>query len=122
MGYSRQYVTRIIEELVESGLIKRVGKGKYEWDNKKAKLEKKQLVESRQMTLQQAIQFIRENKAHIVNSRGTLAVEYEDEYTIRRVIISNIIIEEDRIIEKLARRKLIYTIPRNRLRQLIANW
>jgi len=119
MGYSRQYVTRIIEELVESGLIKRVGKGKYEWGNRRAKLEKKQLVESRQMTLQQAIQFIRENKAHIVNSRGTLAVEYEDEYTIRRIIISNIIIEEDRIVERQPGRKLIYTIPHNRLRQLL---
>jgi DNA-binding HxlR family transcriptional regulator len=119
LGYSKRWITQIIEELVESGVIKRVGRGKYEWGNRKAKLEKKQLVESRQMTLQQAIQFIRENKAHIVNSKGTLVVEYEDEYTIRRVVVSNILIEEDQIIEQLAGRTRIYRIPRNRLRQLI---
>jgi predicted transcriptional regulator len=119
MGYSRQYVTRIIEELVESGLIKRVGKGKYEWNNKKAKLEKPRIVESRQMTLQQAIQYIKETKANIVNDKGTLAIEVEDEYTIRRIIIGSITIEEDQIIEQLAGRTRIYTIPRNRLRQLI---
>jgi len=119
MGYSKRHTLRIIEELVNTGVIKRVKRGVYEWNNKNAKLEKQRIVESRQMTLQQAIQFIRENKAHIVNSRGTLAVEYEDEYTIRRIIISNIIIEEDRIVERIAGRKLIYTIPRNRLRQLI---
>jgi DeoR/GlpR family transcriptional regulator of sugar metabolism len=119
MGYSRQYVTRIIEELVESRLIKRVGKGKYEWGNRRAKPEKKQLVESRQMTLQQAIQYIKETKANIVNDKGTLAIEVEDEYAIRRIIISSITIEEDQIIEQLAGRTRIYTIPRNRLRQLI---
>jgi predicted transcriptional regulator len=119
MGYSRQYVTRIIEELVESGLIKRVGKGKYEWGNRRAKPEKKQLVESRQMALQQAIQYIKETKANIVNDKGTLAIEVEDEYTIRRIIIGSITIEEDQIIEQLAGRTRIYTIPRNRLRQLI---
>jgi hypothetical protein len=52
------------------------------------------------MTLQQAIQFIRENKPQIVNDKETLVVEYEDEYTIRRIIVSNTIIEEDRVIEK----------------------
>jgi predicted transcriptional regulator len=119
MGYSRQYVTRIIEELVESGLIKRVGKGKYEWNNKNAKLEKQRIVESRQMTLQQAIQYIKETKARVIQDKYTPVLEVEDEYTIRRIIISNITIEEDRIVERQPGRKLIYTIPRNRLRQLI---
>jgi transposase len=119
MGYSRQYVTRIIEELVESGLIKRVGKGKYEWDNKKAKLEKKQIVESRQMTLQQLIEFTKETKARVVQDKHTLVLEVEDEYIIRRVIVSSLIVEEDRIIEQIAGRTRIYTIPHNRLRQLL---
>jgi predicted transcriptional regulator len=118
LGYSRQYVTRIIEELVESGVIKRVGKGKYEWANKKAKLEKKQVIESRQMTLQQVIEFTRERKARLVHDKGTLVVEYEDEYTKRRVIISNIVVEEDRILEQIAGRTRIYIIPRHKLRQL----
>jgi predicted transcriptional regulator len=119
MGYSRQYVTRIIEELVESGLIKRVGKGKYEWGNRRAKLEKKQLVESRQMTLQQLIEFIKETKPRLVQDKHTPVLEYEDEYIIRRVIVSSLIVEEDRIIEQIAGRKRIYPIPHNRLRQLL---
>ena len=119
LGYSRQYVTRIIGELVESGVIKRVGKGKYEWANKEAKLEKKQIVESRQMTLQQAIEFIKETGARVVHDKGTLTIEYEDEYIIRRVIVSSLIVEEDRIIEQIAGRPRIYLIPRNRLRQLL---
>jgi transcription initiation factor IIE alpha subunit len=119
LGYTPRMIRYIIRELIDTGVIKRVRKGKYEWGNRRAKLEKKQLVESRQLTLQQAIQFIRENKAHIVNSRGTLAIEYEDEYTIRRIIISNIIIEEDRVIERLTGRTRIYTIPYNRLREII---
>jgi transposase len=120
MGYSRQYVTRIIEELVESGLIKRVGKGKYEWNNKNAKLEKQRIVESRQMTLQQLIEFTRETKARVIQDKYTPVLEVEDEYTIRRIIIPNLVIEEDRIVEQLAGRKLVYKTPRNRLRQLLA--
>ena len=119
LGYSKRHVLRMIEELIDTGIIKRVKRGVYEWANKKAKLEKKQIVESRQMTLQQAIQYIKETKARIVNDKGTLTIEYEDEYIIRRVIVSSIIVEEDRIIEQIAGRKRIYPIPHNRLRQLL---
>jgi DNA-binding transcriptional ArsR family regulator len=119
MGYSRQYVTRIIEELVENGLIKRVGKGKYEWGRKRPKLEKKRVIESRQLTLQQAIQFIKETHAKLVHDKGTLVVEHEDDYTIRRVIVSSILVEDHRVVETIAGRRIIYRIPRNRLRQLL---
>jgi len=119
LGYSKRHVLRMIEELIDTGIIKRVKRGVYEWANKKAKLEKKQIVESRQMTLQQAIQYIKETKARIVNDKGTLTIEVEDEYTIRRVIVSSLIVEEDRIIEQIAGRPRIYLIPRNRLRQLL---
>jgi transposase len=119
LGYSRRWITQIIGELVESGVIKRVGKGKYEWANKKAKLEKKQIVESRQMTLQQLIEFTRERKARLVHDKGTLVVEYEDSHTTRRVIISNIVVEEDRVVEQIAGRTRIYHITRRQLRELI---
>jgi DNA-binding Lrp family transcriptional regulator len=119
LGYSRRWITQIIGELVESGVIKRVGKGKYEWANKNTKLEKKQITESRQMILQQLIEFVKERKARVVHDRGTLVLEYEDDYTARRVIVSSIIVEEDRVVEILPARKTIYRIPRNRLRQLL---
>jgi DNA-binding Lrp family transcriptional regulator len=119
LGYSKRWITQIIEELVESGVIKRVKRGVYEWANKKPKLEKKRVIESRQMTLQQLIEFAKEKKAKIVHDSGTLVLEYEDEYTIRRVIVSSLVIEEDRVVETIAGRKTIYRIPRNRLRQII---
>jgi hypothetical protein len=123
MGYSKRHTLRIIEELVNTGVIKRVKRGVYEWNNKNAKLEKQRIIESRQMTLQQLIEFTRETKARVIQDKYTPVLEVEDEYTIRRIIVSNITIEEDRIVERIAGRKLIYTIPRNRLRQLItANW
>ena len=119
LGYSKRHILRIIEELIDTGIIKRAKRGVYEWANKKAKLEKKQIVESRQMTLQQLIEFTRERKARLVHDKGTLVVEYEDEYTKRRVIIGNIVVEEDRVLEQFAGRTRVYSIPRNRLRQLL---
>jgi predicted transcriptional regulator len=121
MGYSRQYTTRIIEELVNTGLIKRVARGKYEWGNRKARQEKQRITESRQMTLQQTIEFVKEKKAKITHDTGTLVVEYEDDYTIRRVIISSIVVEDSRVVERLAGRTTIYKIPYTKLRQLVAS-
>jgi transcription initiation factor IIE alpha subunit len=111
MGYSKRHTLRIIEELVNTGVIKRVGKGKYEWGNRRAKLEKQRIVESRQMTLKQFKEFIKETKARLVQNKHTPVLEYEDEYSIRRVIVSDLLIEEDRIIEQLAGRTRIYKIP-----------
>ncbi len=119
LGYSKRWITQIIEELVESGVIKRVKRGVYEWANKSTKLEKKQVVESRQMTLQQLIEFTKERKARLVHDKGTAVIEVEDEYTTRRIIINNIIVEEDRTIEILGYTTRYYKIPRNRLRELI---
>jgi len=119
LGYSKRWITQIIRELVESGVIKRVKRGVYEWANKNVKLEKRQLIESREMTLQQAIQFIREKKARIVHDSGTLVLEHEDEYTVRRTIVSSIIIEENRVLERIAGRTIIYNITRRQLKELI---
>jgi DeoR/GlpR family transcriptional regulator of sugar metabolism len=119
LGYSKRHVLRIINQLIDQGIIKRVKRGVYEWNNKRAKPEKQHITETRQMTLQQLIEYIKENNARLVHDRGTAVIEVEDEYTTRRIIINNIIIEEDRITEQLAGRTRIYAIPRNRLRQLL---
>jgi predicted transcriptional regulator len=119
LGYSKMHIYRIIQELLDSGVIKRAKRGVYEWGSKRAKLEKPRIVETRQMTLKQLIEFTKETRAKIVHDKGTLVVEYEDEYTKRRIIVSNILVEEDRIIEQLEYTKRYYKIPRNRLRQLL---
>jgi hypothetical protein len=73
------------------------------------------------MTPQQLIEFAKETRVRVVHDKGTLVVEYEDEYTIRRVIVSSLLVEEDRVVERIAGRTRIYLIPRNRLRQLLNN-
>jgi predicted transcriptional regulator len=120
LGYTPRMIYYIIQDLIDTGLIKRVKRGVYTWGNRKARQEKQRITESRQMTLEQAIQFIKENKAKVVYDAGTLVVEYEDEYAIRRVIISSIIVEETRVIERIAGRTTIYKIPRLKLRQILA--
>jgi DNA-binding Lrp family transcriptional regulator len=120
LGYSKMHIYRIIQELLDNGVIKRVKRGKYKWNNKRAKPEKKLIVESRQMTPQQLIEFAKETRVRVVHDKGTLVVEYEDDL-IRRVIVSSLLVEEDRVVERIAGRTRIYLIPRNRLRQLLNN-
>jgi len=115
LGYSKRHTLRIIRELIDAGIIKRVGKGKYEWSNKRGKLSKPRVVEDRHMTLSQLIEFVKETKARVVSISGTPVVEYEDEYAIRRVIISNMVVYDNEVIERHPDRKLSYLIPRSQL-------
>ena len=119
LGYTPRMIRYIIKELIDAGTIKRTGKGKYEWNNKKAKLEKPRIVETRHMTPNQFIEFTRETKARVIQDKYTPVLEVEDEYTIRRIIIPNLVIEEDRVVERIAERTRIYSIPRHKLRQLL---
>jgi queuine/archaeosine tRNA-ribosyltransferase len=64
------------------------------------------------MTLKHFIEFAKETNAKIVNDRGTLTIECKDECTIRRAIISNIIIEEDIVVEGKAGRESIPSTTR----------
>ena len=120
LGYSKMHVYRIINELIDTGIIKRVGRGKYEWGNKRGKLSKPRVVEDRHMTLSQFIEFVKETKARVVSISGTPAVEYEDEYAIRRVIITNIVVYDNEVIERYPGRTLSYLISRNQLRQILS--
>jgi uncharacterized protein YwgA len=122
LGYSRIHVHRIIEELINTGIIRRVKRGVYEYGHKNAKLEKKRVIESKQLTLQQVVEFVKETKAKVVHDAGTLALEYETDYEIKRVIISSIIVEDNYIFEKTPRGEKIYKLPRHKLRQLLSQY
>jgi DNA-binding Lrp family transcriptional regulator len=120
LGYTPRMIRYIIQDLIDQGIIKRVKRGVYEWSGKKARQEKQRITESRQMTLPQAIEFIKEKKAKVVYDAGTLVIEYEDDYAIRRVIISSIVVEDSRVVERLAGSTTIYKIPRIKLRQILS--
>jgi hypothetical protein len=118
--YSKSMIYKIIDKLINSGVIVRVSRGKYKWNNRKAiSISKKQLVESRQMTPEQLLEFAKETKPRIVNDKGTLVIEYEDEYTIREVRVSNITVYDNMVIVRIMGRPLVWKITRNELRRLI---
>jgi hypothetical protein len=72
------------------------------------------------MTLPQVIELAKETKAKVVHDAGTLVLEYEDDYTIRRVIVSSIIVEDNRVVETIAGRRTIYRVSRYQLRQILS--
>ena len=118
--YSKSMIYKIIDKLINNGVIVRVSRGKYKWNNRKAvSVSKKLLVVSRPMTLQQFVEFMKETKARLVQNKHTPVLEYEDDYIIRRVIVSSLLIEDDRVVEQIMGRTRVYPIPCNMLRQLI---
>jgi predicted transcriptional regulator len=118
--YSKSMIYKIIDKLINNGVIVRVSRGKYKWNNRKAiSISKKRLVESRQMTPQQLLEFAKEKKPRIVHDRGTLVIEYEDEYTIREIIVDNITVYDNMVIVRIMGKPLVWKITRDELRRLI---
>jgi transposase-like protein len=118
LGYTKQMIHYIINQLIDQGIIKRVKRGVYEWGVKP--LPKQYITETRQMLPQQLIEFAKERKARIAHDKGTLVLEHEDEYTIRRTIVSNMEVEDKRVLVTIAGRTLVWPISREKLRQLLA--
>jgi len=52
------------------------------------------------MSLAELIRLVREGKARVVNSLGTPVIEIEDPPVKRRIVVSNIVFERDRIKER----------------------
>jgi transcription initiation factor IIE alpha subunit len=117
LGYTKQMIHYIINQLIDQGIIKRVKRGVYEWGAKP--LPKQHITETRQMRPQQLIEFAKERKARIVHDKGTLVLEHEDEYTIRRTIVENMRVEDKRVVVTIAGRTLVWSISREKLRQLL---
>ena len=74
------------------------------------------VIESRSMTLKQLIELVSAGNARLTNTLGTPVVEIEDSKATRRIIISNIIFETDRIKERMSDgREKIYLVSPLRL-------
>jgi hypothetical protein len=57
-------------------------------------------IERKNMTLEEMVKLVREKKARIVNILGTPAIEIEENHVTRRIVVSNIVFEKDRVKEK----------------------
>jgi hypothetical protein len=71
------------------------------------------------MLPRQLLEFAKETKPRIVNDKGTLVIEYEDDYTIREIIVDNMRVEDKRVVVTIAGRTLVWSISREKLRQLL---
>ena len=92
---TRAVIYRIIEELIESGVIRRVKRGKYEWANKKAPLEKPEIIRHYYVKtiqeLQELINTIQRNHKLInIEHNGNIVINYETEHEKIR-LITNVI-------------------------------
>ncbi|MCC5989884.1 MAG: hypothetical protein LM558_00040 [Thermosphaera sp.] len=73
-------------------------------------------VEIRSMSLGELIRLVRERKARLVNTLGTPVIEIEDPPIKRRIIVSNLVFEKDRVKEKTVDGKeKIYLVSPSRI-------
>ena len=73
-------------------------------------------VESISMTLEELVRLVKEKKARVVNALGTPVIEVEDPPAKRRIAVSNIVFEKDRIkVRTLDGREKIYLVSPSRI-------
>jgi hypothetical protein len=117
---TRSVVYRIINELIESGVIKRVGRGKYEWANRKAQLEKIEVVRHIHVrTLQELVIKVKELKQQYkevrIETPGNIVINYETEHEKIRLITNVIISKDVELIDPVTRRRIHYNISPHEL-------
>jgi hypothetical protein len=73
-------------------------------------------VEHINMTLEELIKLVKEKNARIVNIMGTPVIEVEEKHVTKRIIVSNIVFERDRIKERTVDgREKIYLVSPSRI-------
>jgi len=123
--YSYRHIKRIVRELIDMGIIKRVGRGKYEWANRKAELPKTKLTRHTHVrSIQELADKIREIKTQhkliSVEYNGNIVINYETEHERVR-LITNVISNSNytEIIDPITRKRRIINTPRHKLTQLL---
>jgi len=114
LGYSERWIKKIVEELVDTCVIKRIGKGKYTWANRKAQLEKPMIIRHHHVKtiqeLQELINTIQRNHKLInIEHNGNIVINYETEHEKIR-LITNVIqyTTHTEIIDPITKRRIIY--------------
>jgi len=125
LGYSRIHIHRIIEELIEAGIISRVKRGKYTWTKRKAELPKPQTKRHTHVrTIQELVNKVKEirsqHKLINIETYGNIVVNYETEHERVR-LITNVISNSNytEIIDPITHRRHIIKITRHQLTQLL---
>jgi hypothetical protein len=73
-------------------------------------------IERKNMTLMDLIKLVREKNARVVNILGTPVIEIEENHATRRIVVSNLVFEKDRVKEKTVDgREKIYLVSPSRI-------
>ena len=119
LGYSRQYITRIIKELVNQGVIIRVKRGVYKLNPKYKPAKEEMRTLHHNGDLREFLELIKENRNRVVkyNLNATPYIDVEEsETTITRYIFSRIEVRETTI---KVRNGKTYLIGKRDLEKLI---
>jgi len=99
--YTRQWITQVIKELVDQGILIRVGRGQYKINPKYKPAKEERRVEEHHGDLKQFIEFLHHNKKNVVkvNTEGTpyIDVKQETEFgvIITRYLFTRIVVFRD---------------------------
>jgi biotin operon repressor len=122
LGYSRQYVTRIIKQLLEEGVIIRVKRGVYKLNPKYKPKEERQVIEHHG-DIKDLLELVKENKESIVEYcvDGTPYIDIKEEHVITRYIFSRLSVGETETQLLAGYRRVIkaYTFGRRELERWI---
>jgi len=103
LGYSRQYVTRIIKQLLEEGVITRVKRGVYKLNPEYKPPKEERRVVDHHGDLKELLELIKQNKKNVVKVElnGTPYVDIREETEtgtlITRYIFSRLVIYETEV-------------------------
>jgi len=122
LGYSYRHIKRIVEELVDKGIIKRVKRGYYEWVNKKEVIQEEEtkIAHKHYDTLEQFLEDLKSIKQpKILQLKPQLVITYKEE-EVEYKIITNIYVDNHyTMIKTKDKRVLGYKISPIKLQELI---
>jgi len=121
LGYSYRHIKRIVEELVDKGIIKRVKRGQYEWaDKKNLTQEEHKVIHKYYDTLEQLLNDIKNIKHFmILQLKPQLVITYKEE-EVKYTVITNIYVDNDYTIIKTKDKRILgYKISPTKLQELI---
>ena len=81
-------------------------------------------IERKNMTLAELVKLVREKNARLVNILGTPVVEIEENHVTRRIVVSNLVFEKDRVKEKTVdgREKIYLVRPSMLFRSAVSSY
>jgi len=125
LDYSERWIKKIVEELVQSGVIKRIGKGKYTRTKLKVELPKTQITRHIHVkTIQELTELIKtigeQHKLIDIFTHGNIVITYETEHEKIR-LITNIVSYNNHaeIIDPITHKRQLARVKRSQLLQLL---